>query len=470
MFSFPRRMWRLLSCLLILLRIDAFPGLFHGWKGRIIRTVLRLGPPSKQLVSAPRLADALTRLGPAFIKLGQAMSLRPDLVGHEIAQALRCLQDKVPPFSSELAIGTVEEELGDKVENLYASFDPHPKAAASIAQVHFATALDGQPLAVKILRPAIEARFAEDIAVIDLAARILVRCSRTARRMKLVEVVDTFKSWVTIELDLRLEAAAASELATNFKDKPEGFDVPSIYWPLCTKRVLTLERVNGFRLDDQDAMRAAGLDPGDILARSARIFFIQVFRDGFFHADLHPGNVFVTEDGRIRPVDFGIMGRLSKRSRLFLAEMLQGFLERDYERVATVHFRYGLIDQGQSKARFILALRAIGEPIMGLPIGDVSLGRLLAQLFETTAQFNMSPHMDFLLLQKTMLGAEGIGRMLQPGQNMWVMAEPLIKLWVQENCSAQAQIQDLLHQLTRSLQHLPAWIDWVEARMQETKS
>ncbi len=437
MLYYPFQIWRLCYCLFIL------------WNAGIIR-LLRAsraqslhGQSVGQIINAKTVANiskAIIRLGPVFIKLGQTLSVRPDLIGRELANALKVLQDDLPSFPGKLARKQVEEQLGKPIDGLYRKFSFEPIAAASIAQVHLAQTIDGKDVAVKILRPDIEKEFARDIALMRTVAKVFAKYNASVKRLKVVEAVEQFASWVKIELNLRLEAAAASELKDNFESNHENFHVPAIIWPLCSKRVLTMERVEGMRIDDLAAMKAAGLDPGDILGRASRVFFTQVFRDGFFHADMHPGNIFITSDGTIKPVDFGIMGRLSQKNRLFLASLLKGFLERDYEKITDIHFAYGLVGPDQSRSEFTLAVRAIGEPIMGLPMQEISLARLLSQLFEMTAQFQVSPNIEFLLLQKTMLSAEGIGRILEPDRNMWVVVQPLVEEWISANCSIQARI------------------------------
>ncbi|MDD9916763.1 MAG: AarF/UbiB family protein, partial [Rhodospirillaceae bacterium] len=294
-----------------------------------------------------RLSAALEELGPTFIKLGQALSVRPDLVGEDIADDLATLQDRLPPFPGDTARRTIEEELAEPVDSLFAQFDDSPVAAASIAQVHFAETHDGDLVAVKVLRPGIEARFRQDIELFLWLARLIERTRPALRRLRPLEVVRTFEASVNIEMDLRLEAAAASELREN-TENDSGFRVPKIDWVRTGRRVMTLERIEGIRIDDLAALEAAGFAPRDILRRSAESFFNQVFRDGFFHADIHPGNMFVTADGTLCPVDFGIMGRLDRKTRNYLADMLIGFLDRDYKRVAEVHFEAGYVPARKS--------------------------------------------------------------------------------------------------------------------------
>ncbi len=376
-----------------------------------------------------RLAAALQALGPTFVKFGQALSTRADLLGEEVADDLADLQDHLPALPFETMRKSIEEQFEMPLSQLFSDFETEAVAAASIAQVHLATTPDGRAVAVKILRPGIEQAITNDLRLFLWVARWLERLAPFSRRLHPVDVVETFAASVRIEMDLRLEAAAATELAGNFRGE-EHFRVPSVDWRRTARRVLTLERVEGLPVDEVDALRAAGHDPDAIMAVAAEVFFKQVFRDGFFHADMHAGNIFVAPDGAIVPVDFGIMGRLDRPTREYLAEMLLGFLSRDYERVAAVHFRAGYVPADQSEALFAQAARSIGEPILERPLNEISVARLLRQLFRVTAQFRMETQPQLLLLQKTMLMAEGMGRRLNPNVNIWEMARPLIEEWM----------------------------------------
>jgi len=409
-----------------------------------------------------RLSAALEELGPTFIKLGQALSVRPDLVGEDIADDLATLQDRLPPFPGDTARRTIEEELAEPVDSLFAQFDDTPVAAASIAQVHFAETHDGDLVAVKVLRPGIEARFRQDIELFLWLARLIERTRPALRRLRPLEVVRTFEASVNIEMDLRLEAAAASELREN-TENDSGFRVPRIDWVRTGRRVMTLERIEGIRIDDLAALEAAGFTPRDILRRSAESFFNQVFRDGFFHADIHPGNMFVTADGTLCPVDFGIMGRLDRKTRNYLADMLIGFLDRDYKRVAEVHFEAGYVPARKSVGAFTQAIRSIGEPILGKPLHEISLARLLAHLFQVTETFEMEAQPQLLLLQKTMLVAEGVGRTLDPTVNMWSLARPLIEEWILVNRGPEARLRDMVTDTVSTLEQLPQLLGRAEA-------
>jgi ubiquinone biosynthesis protein len=426
--------------------------------------VPNLPPPARLLLKASRraapgragqrLARALLGLGPSFIKLGQALATRSDLIGEAIADDLAELQDRMPPFAADLARAIVAEELGRPIEAMFQSFNDEPVAAASIAQVHFAVTTDGREVAVKILRPGIELAFAQDLDLLRWIAEWVDHVVPSMRRLKPIEIVDTFAETVRMEMDLRLEGAAAAELRENFEGDMD-FRVPAVDWERTERRVLTIERVNGVRIDDLAALTAAGHDPDAILAKSAQAFFKQVFRDGFFHADMHPGNMFVTADGALAPVDFGIMGRLDRSTRIFLAEMLRGFLTGDYREVALVHFRAGYVPKHKSLESFAQACRSIGEPLMGKPLNEISVGRLLAQLFRVTETFEMETQPQLLLLQKTMVVAEGVGRRLNPAVNMWQLAEPLIADWMRENRGPEARLGEAAADLVHALERLP---------------
>jgi ubiquinone biosynthesis protein len=408
-----------------------------------------------------RLAAALQALGPSFIKLGQLLSTRADLLGEQFAADMSQLQDRLPPFPGDAARAIIEAEFGQTLDTIFAAFDDEPVAAASIAQVHFAVTTAGEDVAVKILRPGIAAAFARDVDLFYWLAALVERTQPGLRRLKPVEVVRTLAETVRVEMDLRLEAAAASELAENFIDDP-GFRVPRVDWQRTSGRVLTLERVIGIRVDDRAALIAAGQDVEAILAKAAASFFNQVFRDGFFHADLHPGNMFVEPGGALAVVDFGIMGRLDRRTRYYLADMLLGFLSGDYRRVAEVHFAAGYVPARQSVEAFTQACRSIGEPIMGRKLQDISLARLLAQLFRVTEQFEMETQPQLLLLQKTMVLAEGVGRHLDPTVNMWTLARPLIEEWMRNNRGPEARIVDTIAELAALIDHLPQLVRDVE--------
>ncbi len=408
-----------------------------------------------------RLAAALSELGPSFIKLGQILSTRADLFGDEIAADLASLQDRLPPFPGRQARALIEAEFGEPVANLFADFEDTAVAAASIAQVHFARTTDGQEVAVKVLRPGIAEAFARDLDLFFWLAALVERLQPALRRLKPVEVVETLAEMVQIEMDLRFEAAAACELAENFAGDP-GFRVPRVDWRRTGRTVLTLERISGIRIDDRAALLAAGHRIDDLLAKAASAFFNQVFRDGFFHGDLHPGNMFVAADGALVVVDFGIMGRLDRATRYYLADMLLGFLSGDYRRVAEVHFAAGYVPSRRSIDAFAQACRSIGEPILGKPLQEISIARLLAQLFQVTEQFDMETQPQLLLLQKTMVLVEGIGRRLDPGANIWALGRPLIEAWMLENRGPEARLRQSLETLIETAERLPQLVQNLE--------
>jgi ubiquinone biosynthesis protein len=469
MFRDLRNLGRLIGILWTLARFDALFPLDYFRLPPLLTGPLRLFAlivrrPS-DLRRGQRLSLALQALGPSFIKLGQSLATRSDLVGAEIAADLSELQDRLPPFPVEQAIAAIEAELGKPLIEIFTTFDEVPVAAASIAQVHFATVTgtDGKlhEVAVKVLRPDIEKALARDLDLFLWGAEWLVRTQPALRRLKPVEAVGTFARVIVVEMDLRMEAAAASELAENFIGDPT-FRVPAVDWRRTGRRVLCLERMKGIRIDDTNRLIEAGHDIDAVMARAACAFFNQVFRDGFFHADLHPGNLFVGEDGAVQAVDFGIMGRLDLQTRRFIGEMLLAFLEGDYRRVADVHFRAGYVPADQSTDDFMQACRAIGEPILDLPMSEISIGRLLGQLFQVTERFRMETQPQLLLLQKTMVVAEGVGRSLNPTINMWQLARPLIEDWVIANLGPAARTREAIGDLIEGLERLPRTLAHLE--------
>jgi len=455
MYRSARNAWRLLRIARTLARHDAlFPIERAGVAPFLVRVAKALWKRDLPGRPGQRLAAALEALGPSFIKLGQMLSTRPDLMGEEAANDLAGLRDHLPPFETDVARATIERELGGPLEKFFLRFDDKAVAAASIAQVHFAATSDGHEVAVKVLRPGIEDAFKRDIELFYWCAEMLERLLPEFRRLKPYEVVRTFEESVEMEMDLRMEASAAVELGENFAGDP-GFRVPRIDWERTARRVLTLERVRGIAIDRREELIAAGHDPDAILANAAAAFFNQVFRDGFFHADQHPGNCFVEADGHICAIDFGIMGRLDRDHRYYLADMLMGFLRRDYATVAEVHFRAGFVPAHKSKAAFTQALRAIAEPIMDRPLHEISVARLLGLLFEVTETFEMETQPQLLLLQKTMLVTEGVGRRLNPKVNMWSMARPLIESWMREHRGPEARIRAAVRHGFETLEKLP---------------
>ncbi|QDC00642.1 2-polyprenylphenol 6-hydroxylase [Mesorhizobium sp. 8] len=390
-----------------------------------------------------RLARAVARLGPSYVKLGQFLATRPDVVGNDIAVDLAMLQDKMPTFPKAEATAEAEASLGRPVSDLYASFG-EAVAAASIAQVHPAEVLyDGMPkkVAVKVIRPGVRRRFQHDLESFFLAARLQEKYIPSARRLRPVEVTETLAQTTKVEMDLRLEGAALSELGENTKDDP-GFRVPSVDWERTGRDVLTLEWVDGIKMNDVAALAASGHDLKAIAANLIQSFLRHTLRDGFFHADMHPGNLFVEADGTIVAVDLGIAGRLGKKERRFLAEILYGFITRDYLRVAEVHFEAGYVPAKHDVAAFAQAIRAIGEPIHGQPAETISMARLLTLLFEVTELFDMQTRPELILLQKTMVVVEGVARTLDPAFNMWKTSEPVVGDWIRGNLGPKGLLTD----------------------------
>jgi len=422
----------------------------------LVRWLVRPFVPHKTSGGRPgqRLARALVELGPTFIKVGQALSIRPDVVGEEIADDLTDLQDRLPPFPFAEVRRIVEEELDEPLEALYASFDETPVAAASIAQVHFATLPDGTEAAVKVLRPGVHDRIHGDLELFWWLAHIAEMTRPQLRRLRPVDTVRTFQDSVEIEMDLRFEAAAAAEMGENFAGDPT-FRVPAVDWERTGRRVMTQERVNGIPLDERERIAALGLDPTQIVANAAGVFFNMVFRDGFFHADMHPGNLFVDETGMLVAVDFGIMGRVDKEIQHYLAEMLIGFLSQDYRRVARIHFAAGLVPADKSMEAFTQAVRSMAEPIFGKPMNEISIARLLGHLFQITEQFDMETQPRLLLLQKSMLLTEGVGRSLAPNVNMWELAYPLIEAWVARTMAPHVKAMEAAREVRDAIERLP---------------
>ena len=411
---------------------------------RLALRIAKIGTRTSASDIANPLAAALTELGPTYIKLGQFLATRPDLVGADRARQLSELQDRMPSFAQDVAKAEIRAGLGAEINELFEEFGP-PVAAASIAQVHRAKVRDDngsiRDVAVKVLRPEIEKRFLTDMETFFFAARLLERWHEPSRRLRPVEAVQMLANSVKLEMDLRMEASAMSEMAKNVAEDP-GFHVPEIDWQRTSRRVLTSQWVDGVPLSDQTKLKTTGLDLPALGDNVIQSFLRHAIRDGFFHADMHPGNLFVNPAGDLVAVDFGIMGRLSMKDRVFLAEILHGFITRDYERVSQVHFDAGYVPMEQDTNVFAQALRAIGEPLMDKPAHEISMAKLLAQLFQVTEQFDMQTQPQLLLLQKTMVVVEGVARMLNPSLNMWATAEPVVRQWIEQRFGAQGRIED----------------------------
>jgi ubiquinone biosynthesis protein len=424
--------------------------------GRALRFMAKRDKSSTREV---RLARAIHRLGPSYVKLGQFMATRPDIVGRQLAQDLSRLQDRMEAFPASEAKVMIESSIGRPVEELYQSFG-EAVAAASIAQVHTAEIAEGgaaKKVAVKVIRPNVRQRFANDLESYFLVARLQERFIAASRRLRPIAATEVLAQTTRIEMDLRLEAAALSELRENTKDDP-GFRVPSVDWERTGRDVLTMEWIDGVKMNDLEGLRAAGHDLPKLGALLIQSFLRHTLRDGFFHADMHPGNLFVDAKGDIVAVDLGIAGRLGKKERHFLAEILFGFIRRDYLRVAEVHFEAGYVPHHHDVTSFAQAIRAIGEPIHGQSADTISMAKLLTLLFEVTEVFDMQTRPELLLLQKTMVVVEGVARTLDPAFNMWKTAEPVVGAWIADNLGPRGILRDAgdgLKSLTHLARQLP---------------
>ena len=411
--------------------------------------------------SQPPALRALSALGPAYIKFGQILSTRPDVVGDAMACELRVLQDKLPPFDTDLARSEIAEDLGQPVEDLFESFSK-PVAAASIAQVHHATLRgSGEEVAIKVLRPGIERAFRRDIDAFWFAASMIETLSPASRRLRPREVIAHFEGVVMGELDLRLEAAAASDFSANTADD-QGFELPQINWGLSGRRVMVQSWAEGAPLGDNDALDAAGHDRRALAERVLQLFLNHALRDGYFHADMHQGNLKVAPNGNIIAYDFGIMGHIDEYTRRVYAEILYGFIRRDYQRVAEVHFEAGYVPPTQDVDEFARALRAVGEPIFGMDATNISMGKLLTYLFEVTERFGMETRTELILLQRTMVVVEGVARSLDPGVNIWTVARPVVEQYIKSSIGPRAIASDLMKTarvLSRFGPRLPALVE-----------
>ena len=434
---------------------------------KIFFDFIAIGSNKKITNSAKRpgekLCDALEGMGTTFIKLGQFLATRPDIIGQKLTDDLEKLQDKLPPFDTTISKEILKKEIGDK-QFLNIIEISEPIAAASIAQVHIAKIKidkEEKNVAIKILRPNIEKIFNEELDALMLFAYIIENTIAKAKRLKLIEVVHLLREITNIEMDLRFEAAAANELYQNTKNDL-GFEVPKIYWSFTSKRVLTLDKVEGVSIREKDELENNGINLKKLAESLIQHFLKQSVRDGFFHGDMHQGNLFVDNKGNIIPVDFGIMGRLDKNNRKFLAEILYGFIKRDYVKVAEVHFQAGLVPQDASKEEFAQALRSVGEPIFGQTIKDISGGNLLAQLFEITEKFNMATQPSLLLLQKNMVVVEGVARKLFPETNIWEVAKPVLENWLKNIKGPKSTIDTALNTSAEIIKRIPNFPDLMD--------
>jgi ubiquinone biosynthesis protein len=454
--------WRLLKWGRTLARHGALTGIEHDLlTPPPVRRLIRLARLGANVPKQPAYAAAFEQLGPAAIKLGQALATRPDLVGEEAASDLFRLQDALPPAPFAAIKAAIEQGLGKPIDQIFASIEEVPVGAASIAQVHRAVTIEGATVAVKVLRPGVEEEFARALETYEWAAAQAEQMGGEIARLRPRLVIATFKQWTTRELDLRREAASASELAENMQAVP-GFIIPNIDWSRTSRRVMTMEWIDGIKLSDRDALIAAGHDRSELAARLVQAFLRQAIADGFFHADLHQGNLFALPDGRIAAIDFGIMGRIDRRARVWLAEIIHGLITGNYRRVAEIHFEAGYVPAHHNIGEFTTALRAVGEPIRGLAVKDISVGQMLDGLFGITRDFDMQTQPHLLLLQKTMVMVEGVATSLDPDINLWDSAAPFVREWIRTELGPEAAIADRLITDLRTLARLPDLIRNIE--------
>ncbi|MDG6080158.1 2-polyprenylphenol 6-hydroxylase [Erythrobacter litoralis] len=411
----------------------------------------------------PDYAGAFREIGPAAIKLGQTLATRPDLVGEEAAHNLLSLQDNLPPVDFTLIRDTIESSFEQPLENLFAEFDETPIGAASIAQVHKAVTTEGRHVAVKVLRPGVRERFAKDIQTYEWAAAQLESFGGEAARLRPRLTIANFKRWTMRELDLRREAASASELS-EFMAGTQGYEIPGIDWDRTNGRVMTIDWIDGVKISDTEAIRAAGHDMDDLASRLVLAFLRQAIAAGFFHADMHQGNLFVRSDGTIVAIDFGIMGRIDRQARMWLAEILYGLTTGNYRRVAEIHFEAQYVPSYHNVDEFATALRAVGEPMRGKPVSELSVGQMLDGLFAITRDFDMQTQPHLLLLQKTMVMVEGIATQLNPGINMWDVSAPYVRSWIRDELGPEAAIADRIREDTETLLRIPQLVRRIEER------
>lgn len=456
--------WRLLKWGRVLARHGAL-GIIEQGRNTPgpVKRLCRLARAGARQPSVPDYASAFQAIGPAAIKLGQSLATRPDLVGEEPARNLLTLQDSLPPEPFALVREEIESTFEAPLEKLFSRFDTEPIGAASIAQVYRAATPDGREVAVKVLRPGIRARFARDLETYEWAAAHVESLGGEVARLRPRAVVDNLKRWTNRELDLRREAASASELAEAMKAH-DGYRVPAIDWDRTNSRVLTIEWVDGIKISDIDALRQAGQDLPQLARRLVLAFLTQAISAGFFHADMHQGNLFVEPDGTIVAIDFGIMGRIDRRARQWLAEILYGLTTGDYRRVAEIHFEAQYVPAYHSVGEFATALRAVGEPMRGKPVSELSVGQMLDGLFAITRDFDMQTQPHLLLLQKTMVMVEGLATTLDPDINMWDVASPFVKSWIRDELGPEAALADRLREDTQTLLRLPGLIRRIEEK------
>jgi ubiquinone biosynthesis protein len=428
--------------------------LWIGLRFRLYRFVPRLAGGADE-TRAVRLREALETLGPIFVKFGQVLSTRRDLLPLDIADELAKLQDQVPPFSFDLAVAGIESSLGRPVEELFEKLEPQPIASASVAQVHLAVLKDGTEVAVKVLRPGVEQAIAKDVLLLETAAGLVELLWADGRRLKPREVVAEFARHLDEELDLVREAANASLLRRNFADSPL-LAVPAVHWDFCSRRVMVMERMHGTPISQVDVLRKKRIDIPALARSGVEIFFTQVFRDGFFHADMHPGNILVSDDGKYVALDFGIMGTLSEIDKSYLAQNFLAFFDRDYRRVAQAHLDAGWVPAGTRVDAFEAAIRAVCEPIFARPLKEIYFGKLLLRLFQTSRRFNVEIQPQLVMLQKTLLNIEGLGRELDPDLDLWQTAKPYLERWMSEQIGWRGLMRTLRREAPYWAQTLPA--------------
>jgi len=456
--------WRLLKWGRVLARHGALGIIENGRNTPVpVRRLCRLARFGARQPVVPDYATAFQAIGPAAIKLGQALATRPDLVGEEPARNLLTLQDQLPPEPFARVREEIESSFEAPLDTLFSRFDPEPVGSASIAQVYRAETPDGREVAVKVLRPGIRARFARDVETYEWAAAHLEALGGEAARLRPRAVIDNLRRWTNRELDLRREAASASELAEAMRAH-EGYRIPAIDWDRTNGRVLTIEWVDGIKISERDALRAAGHDLPELARRLVLTFLTQAVSAGYFHADMHQGNLFVEADGTLAAIDFGIMGRIDRRARQWLAEILYGLTTGNYRRVAEIHFEAQYVPAYHSVDEFATALRAVGEPMRGKPVSELSVGQMLDGLFAITRDFDMQTQPHLLLLQKTMVMVEGLATVLDPGINMWDVAAPFVKSWIRDELGPEAAIADRLREDAQTLMRLPDLLRRIEEK------
>ena len=455
-------LWRLLKWGRTLARHGALRGIERDPNTPpALRRLCRVARFGARVPATPAYADALQAIGPPAIKFGQTLATRPDIIGDAAAKDLARLQDAVPPLPFAVVEKAMLTAFGRPLNELFASIDPVPVGAASIAQVHRAVTTEGTTVAVKVLRPGVEEEFARAIDTYEWAAARLETMGGELARLRPRLVIETFKRWTARELDLRREAASASELAEAMTAEPD-FVVPRIDWQRTTGRVMTLEWIDGIKLSNRPALIAAGHDPARLAHILVHAFLRQAIAEGFFHADLHQGNLFALPGGKLAAIDFGIMGRIDRRARVWLAEILYGLITGNYRRVAEIHFEAGYVPAHHNIGEFATALRAVGEPMRGMAVKDMSVGNMLDGLFNITRDFDMQTQPHLLLLQKTMVMVEGVATALDPDINMWETAAPFVREWIRTELGPEAYVADRLITDLRTVARLPELIRNIE--------